>query len=246
MSVDDDCCSPPPVGCTGLLDLPDAIVLDVLSRLRDDMVALCSAARACRTMQRLASRQSLWPGHHAEGCALVAARLALASVLHLPPQVRGHSALCLPRVTRMARARPAVTPPPPSSAALHMPAQAFAVALDSRRSRRFPIVVPLHGLRAILGAPDAEALAESVSRRLQVGAAHARGQEASSRCRRAMAALHTIRSACAAHTARSRTAQHRTQPHTTGAAAARNAQQGLRRCSPSHAATLAARDATAR
>lgn len=45
--------------------------------------------------------------------------------------------------------------------------QVIPVQLDVGRSRRFPVVVPMHSLRRILATSDAEGLAERVSRALQ-------------------------------------------------------------------------------
>jgi hypothetical protein len=63
-------------------------------------------------------------------------------------------------------------PQPTTTAAAplaHSGAQVFAVNMDARRSRRFPVSVPLHNLRAILGVADVEGLAEAVSNQLQAG-----------------------------------------------------------------------------
>jgi hypothetical protein len=51
--------------------------------------------------------------------------------------------------------------------------QVFHAQLDVRRSRRFPVLVPMHNLRTILGTSDAEGLADRVSRALQERVAHA-------------------------------------------------------------------------
>jgi hypothetical protein len=51
--------------------------------------------------------------------------------------------------------------------------QVFQAQLDVRRSRRFPVLVPMHNLRTILGTSDAEGLADRVSRALQERVAHA-------------------------------------------------------------------------
>lgn len=51
--------------------------------------------------------------------------------------------------------------------------QVFHAQLDVRRSRRFPVSVPLHNLRTILATSDAEGLADRVSRALQDRLAHA-------------------------------------------------------------------------
>lgn len=45
--------------------------------------------------------------------------------------------------------------------------QVFHAQLDVRRSRRFPVSVPMHNLRTILATSDAEGLADRVSRALQ-------------------------------------------------------------------------------
>jgi hypothetical protein len=47
-------------GGLGLLDLPDAMVVEILSRL--DRPGVCSAARTCRDLLRLASSRCLWDG----------------------------------------------------------------------------------------------------------------------------------------------------------------------------------------
>jgi hypothetical protein len=46
--------------------------------------------------------------------------------------------------------------------------QVFQVQLDVKRSRKFPVTVPLHNLRPLLGITDTEELAERVSKALQV------------------------------------------------------------------------------
>jgi len=45
--------------------------------------------------------------------------------------------------------------------------QVFQAQLDVRRSRRFPVLVPLHNLRTILATSDADGLADRVSKALQ-------------------------------------------------------------------------------
>ncbi|KAI8469436.1 MAG: hypothetical protein J3K34DRAFT_522202 [Monoraphidium minutum] len=51
--------------------------------------------------------------------------------------------------------------------ALRIPPQAFAVSLDLKRSRRFPVAAPTYSLRPLLRAPDPEALASAISEALQ-------------------------------------------------------------------------------
>jgi hypothetical protein len=40
--------------------------------------------------------------------------------------------------------------------------------MDDKRSRRFPVTVPLHNLRGLLNITDTEGLAEAVSKQIQV------------------------------------------------------------------------------
>lgn len=46
--------------------------------------------------------------------------------------------------------------------------QVFRVMVDDGRSRKFPLAVPLHALRFVLGTADVETLAERVAAMLQV------------------------------------------------------------------------------
>ncbi len=61
--------------------------------------------------------------------------------------------------------------PRPSKPARALRPQVFAAHMDSRRSRRFPITVPLHNLRPILQASDVEGLAQAISSQLQASSA---------------------------------------------------------------------------
>jgi len=68
-----------------LLDLPQPVLVHMLSYL--DVVNLCNAARTCQQLHALASSDSLWPHAPQDGPLTRCAKAALASVLHLPPQV---------------------------------------------------------------------------------------------------------------------------------------------------------------
>ncbi|WIA28949.1 hypothetical protein OEZ86_011472 [Tetradesmus obliquus] len=50
---------------------------------------------------------------------------------------------------------------------LRLPPQVFQVQLHVKRPRKFPVYVPLHNLRPLLGVTDTEELAERVSKALQ-------------------------------------------------------------------------------
>eukprot|EP00878_Enallax_costatus_P023617 GHUV01025124.1.p1 GENE.GHUV01025124.1~~GHUV01025124.1.p1 ORF type:complete len:143 (+),score=31.48 GHUV01025124.1:506-934(+) len=51
---------------------------------------------------------------------------------------------------------------------LRLPPQVFHVQLDVKRSRRFPVTVPLHNLRPLLNITDTEGLADRLSKAVQV------------------------------------------------------------------------------
>lgn len=54
-------------------------------------------------------------------------------------------------------------------AATHLPCSALDVRLDYAQSARFPLSLPLHGLRHALAAPDVYDAAQAVASAVQVG-----------------------------------------------------------------------------
>lgn len=46
--------------------------------------------------------------------------------------------------------------------------QVFQILLDVKRSRKFPVTVPLHNLRPLLNVTDTEGLADRLSKAVQV------------------------------------------------------------------------------
>lgn len=95
---------------TLLTDLPHAAISVILAAL--DLNSLCALSRTCSLLHGLASQPALWPHYKPEGCCLVAARLAMAGVLRLPPQVSSHHHRpCAPRqgVARLQQALPAAS-----------------------------------------------------------------------------------------------------------------------------------------
>jgi hypothetical protein len=82
--------SHPELGQTGvasLTDLPNHVLLNVLSQL--DLPSLCSCSRSCTLLSKMAAHPSLpaWQNFKHDGWVLWDVRCTLARILRLPPQV---------------------------------------------------------------------------------------------------------------------------------------------------------------
>lgn len=72
---------------TSLTDLPNHVLLNILSQL--DLPSLCSCSRSCALLSKMAAHPSLpaWQNFKNDGWVLWDVRCTLARILRLPPQV---------------------------------------------------------------------------------------------------------------------------------------------------------------
>jgi hypothetical protein len=75
------------IGAASLTDLPNHVLLNVLSQL--DLPSLCSCSRSCTLLSKMAAHPSLpiWQSFKHDGWVLWDVRCTLARILRLPPQV---------------------------------------------------------------------------------------------------------------------------------------------------------------
>ncbi|GIL95773.1 hypothetical protein Vretimale_1721 [Volvox reticuliferus] len=146
--------------CHILEILPQHILLEILRCL--DAESLCFLAQTCHAFLQICGMRSITTGTRLSSLSPLHSSFVYPSTfpspfLHhytgLPPLWPGRR-LGGPLIRAVRYSL---------STVLRVPPQMFAVRLEEGRSSKFPVSVPLHNLRSILGAADVDFLAERTS-----------------------------------------------------------------------------------